>query len=224
MGSSRITQVIHALQVAGFWTARGNVCEPMPEPSGPVAAVYPKTLTAQESVVAVEVFTTAAQGGIVCEDAAMDVLELLTAQGAVCKMGSCSFNGRTGLFSVTVTAQFAETLPFDVLIDEQRLPYVTKIEISRRTELSRVTIGTTGVTTTVATDHGWQITLTEHLPADTPPEKQGEDPFSLSVQHPGGVEQYAQCCWEMESITRTPESMRRVRSARTWAEKIVAAG
>lgn len=224
MGRSRLNQVINALQVAGLRTARGYVPSAMPEPSEPVAAVYVQEMTQQACKVAVAVYTTAAQGGVLCEDRALDVMQQLQKLGAQCRMGSCSFDGRTGLFSVVVTAAFQQLLPFGVLIDGQRQAYATKLSIAQCAQVYRVTDPDTGVATTSSVEEGWEITLVEQLPENTPPEPRAKESFTFTVQHPGGVEQYVQCHWQRCTLERTPEGMHRTRVARTWAEKIVAQG
>lgn len=223
MGHSRITQVVNALQVAGLRTARGYVAAAMPEPASPVAAVVVKEITPKVCKLAVVVYTTAAQGGILCEDTALTVMQTLHALGAVCTMGSCSFDGKTGLFSVTVTVTFQEMLPFAVEVDNVAQPYVTELEIVGLAELARIT-DSAGQISVLALDEGWRITLTELLPHNTAPVQDSETPFALTVMHPGGVEEYRQCRWERSTVTRSPEGMRRTRVARTWAKKVVAAG
>ena len=215
MGSSRITQVINALQFAGLRTARGFVAAAMPEPTEPVAAVYIQELTARESKLAVTVYTTAALGGILCEDAAIQAMQALRQLGAQCRMGGCGFDGRSGLFSVTVTAAFRQTLPFGVLIDGQRQDYVTQLTITDRNELKNQAEAVSG---------GWEITLVELLPENMPPEQRNTAEFMLTVEHPGGMEQYSRCRWERSTLSRTAEGMERTRVARTWTEKTLAEG
>ncbi len=224
MGRSRLEQTVNALQVAGIRTARGHVAQPMPEPSSPVAAVTVREMTDTVSSVNVTVYTTAAQGGILCEDTALMVMEQLKKLNAACTMGSCSFNGRTGLFSVTVQAQYRENLTTAVLIDQVLQEHVVQISITNSAELYRVTNAETGTASTMGTDQGWHITLTELLPENTPPQQKSNALFDMIVRHPGGAEQYSDCRWERCTLERTPAGMKRTRVARTWAEKIVAAG
>ena len=106
MGRKRITQVIDALQALGIRADRGYPGTGMPYPDAPVVAVSLQEQTRERFTLAVRIYCTAPQGGIFCEDRAMDMVPVLENLGADCTVGACGFDGKSGLFSVCVQARW----------------------------------------------------------------------------------------------------------------------
>ena len=106
MGKQRILSVIEALKSAGFRAERGYPGNGMPYPDAPVVAVSLQEQTRERFILAVRIYCTAPQGGIFCEDRAMDMVPVLENLGADCTVGPCSFNGKSGLFSLCVQAEW----------------------------------------------------------------------------------------------------------------------
>lgn len=224
MGISWLDQVVMALQAFHIRAERGYPATAIPEPSEPVAAVSAEKLTDREAVIAVTMYTTAKQGGIRCENAAWAAVLALQRLGAVCTMGSCSFNGRSGRFSVRVLATFTEYLDYLVKVDQVAQPYVTDVTTEKKVELTRAADSETGEITVSRADGGWELTLTERMPADTMLEKMEQENFSITIVRPGGAEMYPDCRWSRIVMQDTPEGLQRTRVARTWSDKIVALG
>ena len=110
MGKQRILSVIAALQSAGFRAARGYPGKGMPYPDAPVVAVSLQEQRADSLTLALRIYCTVELGGILCEDRALDMVPVLQTLGADCTVGQCSFDGKSGLFSVCVQAKW-ETAP-----------------------------------------------------------------------------------------------------------------
>ena len=106
MGKQRILSVIAALQSAGFRAARGYPGKGMPYPDAPVVAVSLQEQTGERFVLAVRIYCTVEQGGILCEDRALDMVPVLENLGGDCTVGACSFDGKSGLFSVCVQVKW----------------------------------------------------------------------------------------------------------------------
>ena len=106
MGKQRILAVIAALQSAGFRAERGYPGKGMPYPDAPVVAVSLQEQTRERFTLAVRIYCAAPQGGIFCEDRAMDMVPVLENLGADCTVGACGFDGKSGLFSVCVQARW----------------------------------------------------------------------------------------------------------------------
>ena len=110
MGRERITAVIDALQALGIRADRGYPGKGMPYPDAPVVAVSLQEQTAEKLTLAVRVYCTVEFGGIVCEDLSMDIVPILEGQGAACTVETCSFDGKSGLFSIPIYATWV-TVP-----------------------------------------------------------------------------------------------------------------
>lgn len=106
MGKQRILAVIAALQSAGFRAERGYPGKGMPYPDAPVVAVSLQERSPERFILAVRIYCTVEQGGILCEDRAMDMVPVLEGLGAVCTLGECSFSGKSGLFCICVQAKW----------------------------------------------------------------------------------------------------------------------
>ena len=106
MGKQRILAVISALQSAGFRAERGYPGKGMPYPDAPVVAVSLQESSPERFILAVRIYCTVEQGGILCEDLSLDMVPVLQTLGADCTVGQCSFDGKSGLFSVCVQARW----------------------------------------------------------------------------------------------------------------------
>lgn len=109
MGLEWVAKAVDALQAAGIPAKRGYPAEKMPYLTAPAAAVALEEASAEAVTVAVWVFAPLRDGGTVCEDTAMLAAETLAGLGAQYHIKSCGFDGRTGLFSLTVLATFTQT-------------------------------------------------------------------------------------------------------------------
>ena len=68
-------------------------------------AIY-ETKAKRGGALAVRIYCTAPQGGILCEDRALDMVPVLENLGADCTVGQCGFDGKSGLFSICVQARW----------------------------------------------------------------------------------------------------------------------
>lgn len=223
MGRERITAVIDALQALGIRADRGYPGKGMPYPDAPVVAVSLQEQTAEKLTLAVRVYCTVEFGGIVCEDLSMDIVPILEGQGAACTVETCSFDGKSGLFSIPiyatwVTVPAAETA-FTVQVGDRMLPYVTAVAARRDVEK---TMGENAAV--ITTDDGWYITVTELLPLTSAPEADAADSFTLIVSRRGGTENYAECQWSEVYHEPTAAGVIRRRVARCWGQRSIAMG
>lgn len=108
MGLQRINSVVAALQEAQIRAQRGFPVGKMPYLTTSVAGVCIELIQAHAVTLAVRIFTPLEHGGAACEDTAMQAAEILAQMGAACQIQSCSFDGKTGLFSMAVLATFKQ--------------------------------------------------------------------------------------------------------------------
>ncbi len=216
MGLEWITKTVEALQQAGIRAQRGYCAEKMPSLDSPVVSVTVAQLQPDATVLAVQVFSSAAQGGLACENMALLAAESLLTIGGVCRVGACSFDGKTGLFSVVVQVSFTRPAAFDrcqVLMNGVALPYAVGFKASYSNDVTRTFDTDNGEPIFLYAKDGWRLTIEEMLPADMPPEQENMDTFSLQYNRIGGKEFYRYCCWESIVLEPTPSGIRRVRIA-----------
>lgn len=223
MGRERITEVIDALQSLGIRADRGYPGKGMPYPDAPVVAVSLQEQTAEKLTLAVQVYCTVEFGGTVCEDLSMDIVPILEGQGAACTVERCSFDGKSGLFSIPIYAAW-DTAPipeaaFTVQVGDEMLPFVTAVSARRDVEKSLIDGSDIFVD-----DGGWFITVTELLPLSNTPEADSTESFTLIVSRKGGTESYADCQWGELYYEPTAAGMIRRRVARCWGERAIAVG
>lgn len=224
MGLQRINEVIAALQSAGFRADRGYPSTGMPYPSAPVVAVNLHSQTAEEVALAVTVYCSVADGGILCEDKALEAAAVLEGTGALCQVGACDFSGKTGLFSVTVLTKWVEkaeegetpavkpveVLP-TVLLNDEALPYATGFSAQRTAEVSSVG----------AADGIWTVTVEELIPLKYVTFGASASGFSLAIKRGSMEEKYSECYLETLLRRETSEGLYQKRVAKTWRDPIV---
>lgn len=214
MGFDRITEAVDALNAAGLRAQRGYPAGVMPCLTGPVAAVNVKTVSPEETKLAVQVFS--AVDGPACEDAARLASETLTGIGAICTAEGCRWDNRAGVFSCLVVALWRERTDCRIVADGKTLSYAVAVSAKKHISSVQVTDAATGETVEERRDLGWSITVEELLPSDYMPETDTKEPFTVYIHRPGGSERYEKCQWVQSLLEDVPGGLRRVRMARTW--------
>lgn len=208
--------MVSLLRAAGIRADRGYPGRGMPYPDTPVVAVNLLKKTAQELTLAVRIYCSAEYSGTACEDLAMQIVPLLEGIGATCGVGECSFHSRSGLFYQQITAQWStREQVLRVTVDGLALPYVTQVSAKRDVRVSMVG------TDISRDDDGWSVTVTELLPAQSAPEADSAESFSLAVTRPGGTVRYDACQWATLYYEPTADGLLRRRVARCWGERSV---
>lgn len=232
MGLQRITDTVEALQWAGFRADRGYPSAGMPYPSTPVVSVNLYSSTAREVALEVTVYCSVADGGIVCEDQALEAAAVLEGIGAICQVGKCSFDGKSGLFSLSILARWVEEQeeepepetppaqepeegPPTVLFNGEVLPYVTAFSALRSSEVV-VSVG--------AADGIWTLTVEEKIPLAEVGFGMPTSNFTLAVRRGSMEETFRQCYQETMVRRETDRWMYQKRVAKTWEEPIVTFG
>ncbi len=222
MGNQLIVEVIDALQSMGVRTERGFPGKGMPYPDTPVVAVNLHEQTEKTLTLSVMIYCTAAFGGTACEDLGMDIAVILQAMEGKCTVGSCSFDGKSGLFTLRVLAAWdiaAEPeAAFTVQIGDEILPYVTAVSARQDMRWSLIS------GEVCDDDNGWFITVTELLPQYVRPETDSTGTFTIMISRRGGSESYPNCRWGEIYHEPTAGGAIRRRVARTWSRRTVAAG
>ncbi len=243
MSLEKIGAALSALRGAGISAQRRFSGELQPEIREPLAAVGLHKQTAVETVLTVEVFGPLALGGAACEDTAMRAAQVLTDLGAECTQEGCRFERSAGLFAVQVLANWKkeeavpelpeepevtpepepeiEALGCSITIDGVAQPYITGFAAVQNARMQPVKAIEAGIVELRREDVCWVLTLEELLPLEVMPEEPKTFDFILRVRRSSGTEVYRYCYWEKVSRKDTPQGLRQVRIARSYAERQV---
>ncbi len=206
MGQSIVKQVIQLLDDGGIPANQAQPARKMVNVLIPVAAVSIQQIdqAKQEATVRVEIVGMAGSGGDQCENTAMKAYEILRSAGAVCQLQRCTFQGKTGVFSMPLLATFAgeayqkdwkpleiATHTFSVTAGTTALPHVTQFSATQ---------AVTDVDTEELSDMSWSFTIEEWIPAG---ERAPDDPgdlFEMTVTTDVTAEHFEGC--SMTSLQR----------------------
>ncbi len=219
MGFGKLTQVVDKLNESGLRTQRGYPAKLMPELGTTVAAVNIASITPQETRVAVRILSPTS--GSTCEAGAKTAATALSELGAVYQVGECGYDSQMGLFTCCVTGIWKTTSNCTVQVNGVNVKNTVAVSVKRSVARTLVTDPETGTTAEECRDQGWNITIEEILPANTLPEVDLTDAFTVAIYRPGGYEQYKNCKWVQISLQSVANGLRRLRIARTWEDRIV---
>ena len=108
MGRDRINAVLERLQAAGIRAQRGFPPGKMPHLNSSMVGVCIDSMDQSSTTLALHVYTPLHQGGAVCEDVALQVVEALATIYGTYKIQHCSFDSQTSLFHSTVLVTFQQ--------------------------------------------------------------------------------------------------------------------
>lgn len=205
---AQLISVLSSLNQAGIRAKRGTLNEKAIKPDSPVAVVYPEKSTAQELVMAVEIFGTQA---VQCEDVAYEAVAVLNGIRGNCTVEQCQFSGKTGLFSVKILARWPRELAQKVYLDGVQITNLTAFHADATCEVFKMDSGDI-----VQTEWCWDLTIEELLAAGKTPEAAFADAHTVKVVTAGGTETYSNCHWL--SVTRRGDSRGtlQTRKLRCW--------
>lgn len=212
MGKSILRTVVDLLVAGGIPAAPAQPEKTMLVIHTPVAAVsVEKVDTVEGSVtVLVEVVAPLQSGAERCQERALTVCSILSANGAECVQGECTFNGRSALFCSPVSAKFYGTADADswtprpnhtVVLGETALAYVTGFSAEQI-----VTEGYDGLSAAP-----WVFTLEEFLPMGAQEIEAPSEMFSLRLTGAGKTEYFNGCLMTERKRTITSGGIRQIR-------------
>lgn len=214
-----ITQTIRALEEAGIPTRRGFPASVMPHTSELVAAVMVESVTEEAIVLEITVFSPAEQGGTVCEDSAVSAVAALSALGVRCSIKKCAFNGKSGMFSVPILAQWRRKPSSGVKVNGVGCPYMTALSVQKEVNLVTIKDESTGEPTLTSAGKYWKVTIEEVLPASEPLPTVTEEAFNIQILRVTGTDYYRDCYWDKMEVQETLTGVRLIRVAKTRKER-----
>lgn len=224
MVSEKILLVQAALQAEGIQVIRGYPGSKIAAVVEPVAAVSLEQYTDRFLTLAVDVLGPPEFDGRACENMAVNIADVLTKKMATCTVGKCEFSGKTGLFAVQVLATWYRELDYAVDIDDEAVVRVTACRAEKNTVRVPYVDSATGDVLTTVDRNTWTITITDIWPLNEKLPEERTDAFMLSVARPSGLELYEQCVWEQITLVETPAGVLRTRVAKTYQDRVIAAG
>lgn len=141
-----------------------------------------------------------------CQDRAVELMELLSAYGLVCRMGQMAYERGCDCYGITLTARRAGLLGsagLRLYVGDSELEYVT--EFSARQDQGRKIVGAMGDDLPVAVspgNGGWSFRVVRIAPAGTA-DTEPEEPFALTVEEQGGRTVYQDCALNRVETIRT---------------------
>ena len=224
MGSVVLGNVVTALEGIGLAAGLAYPGGAFPKITEPVAAVHLKQVDSSTRTATVEVLilSPAAQGGSVCEAAALDALRALWALGAACRQEGCRYDSVSQLYRVSLTATFTQTvqvdtgptLPgFSVAIDGVAQTGATSFRAQLETGAEAEYVAASAQ---AVASHGgtlrWTLRLEEQLPVGIQEPASPEGEFTLTVDTGTDNWRYLGCRWTIVSREYTVQGLHRVRT------------
>lgn len=223
MGKSILNTVIDLLKEGGIPAApaqpQGNMLRVH---TGVAAVSIGKVDTAKETaVVLVEVVSPMKNGAKQCQDKALTVCDILSAAGAECVQSGCSFDSRTAMFCVPVTALFYGKATADdwipkeepveipkevwtVSADGQTLLHVRSFSAKQAVDIQYKKLA----------DAPWEFTMEEFFPDGAQEPAEPVEPFSVQVSG----QMFSGCTLTERRRVYTEQGIEQVRKgiATTW--------
>lgn len=202
MGKLILEKTVAALKTAGFAAERGYPAEKIWHITEPVCAVnlLQADLRQQTATVKTTILSPMELGGTVCEENALAAAQVLSEAGGKCSVAALQSDGKQGLFSMEITAQFHTSIP-KISLNEDLLQYVTAFTSWR---------GVDDVITNID-QAPWCFRLEEFFPAGVEEEAEPDDKFSLMHIISGGSQTYIGCEWTYQRRVWSADGIRQIR-------------
>lgn len=199
MGQSIVKRVIQILNDGGIPAQEAQPAGRMVNILVPVAAVSIQSIEQEkrEATVRVEIVAMASEGGAHCEDTAMKAYELLRDAGGVCSVERCTFQGKTGVFTMPVLATFSGDAYRKNWVPLEDLWNTFTVELGGNT-LSYATAFTatqavSDPETEELSDMSWNFTVEEWIPAGKSAPESPVGVFLMTVITDATREQFEGC-------------------------------
>lgn len=203
MGQLILEQIVQALNNAGFPAERGYPQGKARTIDQPCCAVnlHSADVSARQITARIQVVTPMELGAAVCEQAALEVAEVLNALGGQCSISACIHDSRTGLFSVDVIGTYTADKP-QIWINGLELQYVQSFSVWR----------TLDSTVTTWSEAQWKFRLEEWIPAGQTEQSLPEESFTLVHAGEHGTETFPQATWTYRKREWAPGGIRQTRT------------
>lgn len=222
MGISILELVLRRLREANFTADVAYPGQKYPQITDTVAAVHIEKVDRANMTVTVEVnvICPASAGGTACEVEALRATEALRWSGAVCVQNSCTYDGISQVYIVSILATFIGITEegsctlgpgFQVFINDNYQPFA--IGFSEEEVQERTAEFVTAEPAAIGFSQGryyWNITLEELIPAGSPETVEPAGAFELRIVTDAKTECYYHCRWTSIRREFSQEGLRRI--------------
>ncbi len=207
MGKTILRTVVDLLVAGDVLAAPAQPDEKMLTIQTPVAAVSIEKMDTVEGSVTmlIEVVGPMDGGAEFCQECALKVCSILSANGAECVQRDCTFNGRSALFCVPISARFYGTADADSWTP--RPAYTATLG---ETALAYMT-GFSAEQVIAGEGEPWTFTLEEFLPMGAQETEAPKEMFSLQLSSPAQTEYFHGCLMTERKRILSPGGIRQIR-------------
>ena len=207
-----VANVIDALTAASIRADEAYPGRRIPALTGPVAAVRLGKIdrSVRTTTVEIVIMSPARGGGSLCEDTALQAVEVLQGMDGTCTKEVCKFDEMADVFYIDIRAEFFGTAMkgkwspgpgYAVTIGQQPMNHVVSFSAHRETDEE--------VTGLAAAK--WSFTLEELLPPGSPEPADPEEPFAMSVVRALGDELFTGCTFTSHTREDTIRGVTQIR-------------
>ena len=221
-----------ALENAGFRVESGYPAHKAVHLTDTVAAVNLKGMDGSTvTQVLVTILTPRALGLEQCQSRSAEAVQALMSDGNQWGFEGWRYESGIDCWAIEIggipvlVEEKVEPEGYTVSVEDSQLPYVTDFVarqvLDRRLIRPHWESAPSGVT---PGKQGWNLELTQLIPAGQPEPEEGEEPFALTV-HRGGIRYtYSACRWAEYSSRQMPEGTRIVRKALALSREVTTDG
>ncbi|MBE6933852.1 MAG: hypothetical protein E7462_02195 [Ruminococcaceae bacterium] len=205
MGNLRLDNLVSFLNANGVRSEEAYPGKAITRIVSPVAALSVDCVNQENRTITVlaEILSPQDEGGYPCQEKAMDVCNILSQAGGICRTGSCQFLNKAGVFRVPVWAVFHmdDTLPYTLRTGTLLLPYACGFSAYQETDKTITSIH----------DAPWVFTVEELFPWGVMDTMEVQEPFELILHRSAGNEEYTGCVWTKRKRIAEKDGIRQIR-------------
>ena len=170
-----------ALYLGGIEAECGYPAEKYRDITEPVCRVNMKGADLQTGIytVLVQIQSPVSLGAEGCEAVAHQAAQSMMLDASQCHIGTCNFDGRTGLFYVEIAAAY-ETYRPAVSINGTAVKFARSFTVWKSNESGQ-----------------WEFELLEYIPTGRREQAFPQESFSITYTRNGWTEQYSGCQWSL---------------------------
>ncbi len=162
-----------------------------------------------------EILGPKSRGGRAVQVRALQAVEVLEEEGAVCRQGSCEFVSKANVFRVPIWATFKGIPRAEEMITFSGYQIMAgTLFMSQACGFSSWQVPT-GTEETLL-NAPWKFQIEEFFPWGVQDTMEAEEPFTLKVRSNSGVESYFQCKWTGRKRVAEERGIRQIREG--WAK------
>lgn len=225
MGLEWLNQVKQTLQEAGVRVESGYPAHKAVHLTQSVAAVNLKAMEGDSvTEVLVTILTPRMMGLEQCQSQSAQTVQILTTTQSCWSFDGWRYEEGIDCWAVEirgVPVQVEETESYTVLLGEKEVPFVADF-LARQVQDRRLIRphGQGDPAGVIPGKQGWELELTQMIPAGQPEPEEEKEPFTLTVSRSGHEQVYSGCRWTEYCSRQMPEGTQIVRKALALSREV----